>query len=106
MALLLDGQHVDESLVEHCSLGQFGDEVPGLGAAWRGNVDLFGEAHVPILQSIKGVVGANPHMSSGVVPQVSLCGQDVSRVDKVTINFFEAVSAPWAISSLVPTDGS
>lgn len=59
LALLFDWHDVDEGLVEHSSFGQLGDDLSGLGAAWRWDVDLFGEPDVAILQSEECVVGSH-----------------------------------------------
>lgn len=58
-ALLLDGHHVDEGLVEHGSLRQLGDHLGGLGAAWWWDVDLLGEPDVSVLQGKECVVGSH-----------------------------------------------
>lgn len=59
LALLLDRHDVDKGLVEHSSFGQLGDDLSGLWAAWRWDVDLLGEPDVAILQSEERVVGSH-----------------------------------------------
>lgn len=66
LALLLDGHHVDEGLVEHSSLGQPGDDLGGLWAAWGWDVDLLGEPDVSVLQSKECVVGSHSDLQEGV----------------------------------------
>lgn len=65
LALLLDGHHIDEGLVEHSSFGQLGDDLEGLSAAWWWYVDLLGEPDVSILQSKERVVGSHSDLQEG-----------------------------------------
>lgn len=65
LALLLDWHDVDEGLVEHSSFGQLGDDLGGLGAARRWDVDLLGEPDVAILQSEERVVGSLSDLQQG-----------------------------------------
>lgn len=58
-ALLFDWQNTDEGLVKYTSFRQLGYDLRGLGAAWRWNVDLFGEFDMTILKGKEGIVG--PH---------------------------------------------
>lgn len=65
LALLLDWHDIDEGLVEHSSLGQFCDDLSGLGAARQWDVDLLGEPDVAILQSEERVVGSHSDLQQG-----------------------------------------
>lgn len=65
LALLLDWHDVDEGLVEHGSFGQLGDDLGGLGAARRWDVDLLGEPDVAVLQSEERVVGSHADLQRG-----------------------------------------
>lgn len=59
IALLFDWQYTDEGLVNHASFRQLGDDLRGLGAAWRRNVDLLGEFDMTIFKGKEDVFG--PH---------------------------------------------
>lgn len=106
----MDWQNTDESLVKHASSRQLGDDLRGLGAAWRWDVDLLGEFNVTILEGKEGIVAPHsnlqevmhdenidsvpPHqrqtewayMCSWVVSQEPLCRKDVPSMDKVTFS--------------------
>lgn len=65
LALLFNGQDVDEGLVEHGSFRQLDDDLGGLGAAWCWDIDLLREPDVAVLQSKECVVGSHPHLRDG-----------------------------------------
>lgn len=103
LALLFDWQDIDEGLVKHGSSWQLGDDLEGLKAAWWWDIDLLGESDVAVLQSKERVVVSYPHVSSWVIPHQPLGCKDVTRMDKVTILFLEAISPASTLSSVVLT---
>lgn len=103
LALLFYWHDTDESLVEDSSFRQFCDDLCGLLAAWRWDVDLLGELHITIFQGIECFVGSHPNMCSRVIPYQPLGCKDVTCMDKVSILFLEAISATRTLSSDVLT---
>lgn len=65
-ALLFDWQNTDESLVKHASFRQLGNDLRGLKAAWRWNVDLLGEFDATILKGKEGIVGPHSDLQIGM----------------------------------------